>query len=228
MLVIFHCQASGWYPDPSVSWVVSGTTVDRGDYNTSSLQDPKGLFNSTSVLQIKAETKKGNVRILESDQSVQEGMLVIFHCQASGWYPDPSVSWVVNGTTVDRGDYNTSSLQDPNGLFSSTSVLQMKAETSTMVECWASVSAARAHQSSSLKLTVVAPNTPQDYTVVIAVIVSVCTIILLAVLILVLYYRKKVTSKRIHLTFLLKVPFKTLLQVIKPMKREVKAVLAIN
>ncbi|XP_016298884.1 immunoglobulin superfamily member 5-like isoform X1 [Sinocyclocheilus anshuiensis] len=152
---------------------------------------PTKLGRSSSALFVQ---EKGNVRILESDQSVQEGMLVIFHCQASGWYPDPSVSWVVNGTTVDRGNYNTSSLQDPNGLFSSTSVLQMKAETSTMVECWASVSAARAHQSSSLKLTVVAPNTPQDYTVVIAVIVSVCTIILLAVLILVLYYRKKVTK----------------------------------
>lgn len=74
----------------------------------------------------------------------------------------------------------------------------------------------------------VAPKPPQDYTVVIAVIASVCTIILLAVLILILCYRKKVTSKQIHFTFLLKVPFKTLLQVTKPMKREVKAVLAIN
>ncbi|XP_043115669.1 immunoglobulin superfamily member 5 isoform X2 [Puntigrus tetrazona] len=138
--------------------------------------------------------EKGNVRILETDQSAEEGMLVIFHCQATGWYPDPSVSWVVNGTTVDRGDYNTSSLQDPDGLFSSSSVLQMTAEMSTWVECWASVSAARAHQSSSVKLTVVAPETPQDYTVVIAVIVSVCTIILLAVLILILCYRKKVTK----------------------------------
>ncbi|XP_018966955.1 immunoglobulin superfamily member 5 isoform X1 [Cyprinus carpio] len=150
---------------------------------------PTKLGRSSSALFVQ---EKGNVRILESDQSVQEGMLVIFHCQASGWYPDPSVSWVVNGTTVDRGDYNTSSLQDPSGLFGSTSVLQMKAETSTTVECWASVSAARAHQSSSVKLTVVAPKTPQDYTVVIAVIVSVCMIILLAVLILFLYYRKKV------------------------------------
>lgn len=132
--------------------------------------------------------------MLESDQSVQEGMFVIFHCQASGWYPDPSVSWVVNGTTVDRSVYNTSSLQDPSGLFNSTSVLQMKAETSTTVECWASVSAARAHQSSSVKLTVVAPKPPQDFTVVIAVIVSVCTILLLAVLILILCYRKKVTK----------------------------------
>lgn len=152
---------------------------------------PTKLGRSSSALFVQ---EKGNVRILESDQSVQEGMFVIFHCQASGWYPDPSVSWVVNGTTVDRSDYNTSSLQDPSGLFNSTSVLQMKAETSTAVECWASVSAARAHQSSSVKLTVVAPKTPQDYTVVIAVIVSVCTIILLAVLILILCYRKKVTK----------------------------------
>ncbi|XP_026119181.1 immunoglobulin superfamily member 5 [Carassius auratus] len=152
---------------------------------------PTRLDRSSSALFVQ---EKGNVRILESDLSVQEGMLVTFHCEASGWYPDPSVSWVVNGTTVDRDDYNTSSLQDPNGLFNSTSVLQIKAETSSTVECWASVSAAVAHQNSSVKLTVVAPKAPQDYTVVIAVIVSVCTIILLAVLILILYYRKKLTK----------------------------------
>ncbi|XP_042626817.1 immunoglobulin superfamily member 5-like isoform X2 [Cyprinus carpio] len=152
---------------------------------------PTRLGRSSSALFVQ---EKGNVRILESDLSVQEGMLVTFHCQASGWYPDPSVSWVVSGTTVDRGDYNTSSLQDPNGLFNSTSVLQIKAETSSSVECWASVSAAVAHQSSSVKLTVVAPKASQDYTVVIAVIVSVCTIILLAVLILILYYRKKLSK----------------------------------
>lgn len=67
----------------------------------------------------------------------------------------------------------------------------------------------------------VAPETTEDYTVVIAVIVLVCTSILLAVLILIFCYRKKLTSKKIQFIFLLKVPFKTLLQVIKPMKREV-------
>ncbi|RXN33758.1 immunoglobulin superfamily member 5-like protein [Labeo rohita] len=152
---------------------------------------PTRLGRSSSSLFVQ---EKGNLRILESDLSVQEGMLVTFHCQVSGWYPEPAVSWMVNGSTVDRGDYNTSSLQDLNDLFNSTSVLQMKAEMSTTVECWASVSAALAHQSSSVKLTVVAPKTPQDYTVVIAVTVSVCTIILLAMLILILYYRKKLTK----------------------------------
>ncbi|ROL44226.1 hypothetical protein DPX16_4295 [Anabarilius grahami] len=121
-------------------------------------------------------------------------MLVTFNCQAIGWYPNPSVSWLVDATTVDRGDYNTSSLQDPSGLFNSSSVLQIKAEKSTAVECWASVSAALAHQTSRVNLTVVAPETTEDYTVVIAVIVSVCTIILLAVLILILCYRKKLTK----------------------------------
>ncbi|XDV31734.1 hypothetical protein PO909_002696 [Leuciscus waleckii] len=126
-------------------------------------------------------------------------MLVTFRCQALGWYPKPSVSWLVNATAVDRGDYNTSSLQDPSGLFNSTSVLEMKAEASSAVECVASVSAALAQQTSSVKLTVVAPQTTQqDHTVVIAVIVSVCTIILLAALILILCYRKKRTSKQIH------------------------------
>ncbi|KAK9962740.1 hypothetical protein ABG768_008092 [Culter alburnus] len=152
---------------------------------------PPKLGRSSSDLFVQ---EKGNVRILEGDLSVQEGMLVTFHCQAIGWYPNPSVSWLVNATTVDRGDYNTSSLQDPSGLFNSSSVLQIKAEASTAVECWASVSAALAHQTSRVNLTVVAPETTEDYTVVIAVIVSVCTIILLAVLILILCYRKKLTK----------------------------------
>ncbi|XP_056329425.1 immunoglobulin superfamily member 5 isoform X1 [Danio aesculapii] len=138
--------------------------------------------------------EKGSVRILEGDLSVQRGVFVTFHCQAIGWYPEPSVLWMVNGTSVDRSDYNTSSIQETNNLFNSTSELQLKADTSTTVECWASVSAPLSRQNSSVKLTVVAPKSTQDYTVVIAVIVSVCTIILLAVLILILCYRKKLAK----------------------------------
>ncbi|KAK7172236.1 hypothetical protein R3I93_004522 [Phoxinus phoxinus] len=120
-------------------------------------------------------------------------MLVTFHCQALGWYPKPSVSWVVNASAVDRGDYNTSSLQDPGGFFTSTSVLELNAEASSAVECVASVSAAQ--QTSSVQLTVVAPQTTQDRTVVIAVMVSVCTIALLAALILVLLCCRKKWTK---------------------------------
>lgn len=64
----------------------------------------------------------------------------------------------------------------------------------------------------------VATKPTQDYTVVIAVIVSVCTIILLAVLILILCCRKKLASKQMGFAFLLKILFKALLEVIKPMK----------
>ncbi|XP_051534510.1 immunoglobulin superfamily member 5 isoform X1 [Myxocyprinus asiaticus] len=138
--------------------------------------------------------EQGNITILEGDLSASEGTLVIFHCQMVGWYPDPVVIWVVNGTTVDRSDYNISSLQESDDLFHSNSVLQLKAETSTMVQCCASVPATLAHQSSSVKLTVVPPRTTQDYTVLIAVTVAVCVIILLVILILLLYYRKKLTK----------------------------------
>ncbi|XP_039510165.1 immunoglobulin superfamily member 5 [Pimephales promelas] len=158
---------------------------------TCELLPPSRLGRSTADLFVQ---EKGNVRILEGDLSVQVGMLVTFHCQALGWYPKPSLSWVVNATAVDRGDYNTSSLQDPSGLFTSTSVLEMRAEASGAVECVASLSAALAQQTSSVQLTVVAPQTKQDHTVVIAVIVSVCTILLLAALILILCYRKKWTK----------------------------------
>ncbi|XP_051966045.1 immunoglobulin superfamily member 5 [Xyrauchen texanus] len=138
--------------------------------------------------------EQGNVTILEGDLSASEGTLVIFHCQMVGWYPDPVVIWVVNGTTVDRSDYNISSLQESDNLFHSNSVLQLKAETSTMVECCASVPATLEHQSSSVNLTVVPSGTTQDYTDLIAVTVVVCVIILLVILILLLYYRKKLTK----------------------------------
>lgn len=151
---------------------------------------PKNLKSSSALF----VQEKGCVRILEGDLSVQQGVFVTFHCQAIGWYPEPSVLWMVNGTSVDRGDYNTSSIQGTNDLFNSTSELKLEADTSTTVECWASVSAPLSRQNSSVKFTVVAPKPTQDYTVVIAVIVSVCTIILLAVLILILCYRKKLTK----------------------------------
>lgn len=89
---------------------------------------------------------------MEGDLSAQEGTLVMFHCQAMGWYPSPTVSWAISYIVVDRSDFNTSDLQDPDGLFNSISVLQIKAEMSTTVEC--QVSAAPAHQTSSVKLTV--------------------------------------------------------------------------
>ncbi|XP_056612101.1 immunoglobulin superfamily member 5 isoform X1 [Triplophysa dalaica] len=143
--------------------------------------------------------ENGNVSILEGDLSAQEGTLVMFHCQAMGWYPSPTVSWAMSYIAVDRSDFNTSDLQDPDGLFNSISVLQIKAEMSTTVEC--QVSAAPAHQTSSIKLTVVQPETTQDYMAVIAVTVIVCTVVLLVALVLILYYKRKLTKTALKNTF---------------------------
>lgn len=48
----------------------------------------------------------------------------------------------------------------------------------------------------------VLPKTTQDYMVVIAVTVKVCTVILLVTLVLILYYKRKLTSKQMNFRIL--------------------------
>ncbi|TRY91300.1 hypothetical protein DNTS_004945, partial [Danionella cerebrum] len=150
---------------------------------------PSGRASSSLFVQ-----EKGSVRIVEDDLSVPEGTLIIFHCQAFGWYPEPSMSWMVNESIVNE-DYNTSTIQDPTSfLFNSSSKLQIKAENSVTLQCWASVSAPLSLQTSTVRITVEAPDMTPDYTVLIAVVASVCTVILLALVILLLCHRKKLSK----------------------------------
>lgn len=65
---------------------------------------------------------------------------VDFECLTSGWYPQPTIGWSLNGQPVDSSLYNSSSTV-VGDTFNSTSILTFQAVSSTTVECWATVAA---------------------------------------------------------------------------------------
>ncbi|XP_036381014.1 immunoglobulin superfamily member 5-like [Megalops cyprinoides] len=127
--------------------------------------------------------ESGTVTILSGNVTAKRGQQATFQCLAQSWFPEPLVTWTFNGTDVDKGNYNTSSVAS-GGLFSSTSTLSLPANHSAPVECLATVPALSMPQTSSVFLLVV-PETPQrDQTVLIAVIVSVVAFALLVLLVI--------------------------------------------
>lgn len=85
--------------------------------------------------------------------AVDQGQQVEFQCDASAWYPEPDVGWVVYGVAVESSNYNTTSIADGD-FYNSTSVLKFHAVSNTTVECRATVAALRNPISSSIFLTV--------------------------------------------------------------------------
>ncbi|XP_035860501.1 immunoglobulin superfamily member 5 isoform X2 [Sander lucioperca] len=63
--VLFECQAAGWYPQPTLQWQVNDKKVSQGEYNISSEESGKSLFNVTSNLSFTA-AKSSNVDCLAS------------------------------------------------------------------------------------------------------------------------------------------------------------------
>lgn len=88
----------------------------------------------------------GNMTVVQ-DQQVE------FQCEASAWYPIPTVIWTRNGEAVNSSLYNTTSMADGDS-FNSTSVLKFQAVRNTAVECRATVSTLANPQSSSVFLVV--------------------------------------------------------------------------
>lgn len=87
--------------------------------------------------------ERGNVAITGGNVTVLKGEEILFRCLAVGWYPEPSLTWLVNDREVDQGQYNISTERpvDADGLYNLTSDLSVQAAESSHVECLASVSA---------------------------------------------------------------------------------------
>ncbi|KAI4815719.1 hypothetical protein KUCAC02_005854 [Chaenocephalus aceratus] len=100
--------------------------------------------------------EKGSVKVIGESTLVFKGQSVLFGCHAAGWYPLPTLQWHVNNKTVSRGDYNISSEESEESLFTVSSNLSVTAAKSSYVDCLASVSALRTPLRSSFRLTVVA------------------------------------------------------------------------
>lgn len=72
-----------------------------------------------------------------------EGEEVLFQYLTVGWYPELSLTWLVNGREVDQGQHNisTEGTVDVECLYNLTSNFSVQAAESSHVECLASVSA---------------------------------------------------------------------------------------
>lgn len=89
--------------------------------------------------------------IIGGNQTATEGVQTTFQCQAVGWYPEPTLSWSVNGVVVNNCN-STSVLQD--NVFNTNCTLTVTAAQNSSVQCLAKVSAMGTPDSSTVRLTV--------------------------------------------------------------------------
>ncbi|XP_030648149.1 immunoglobulin superfamily member 5 [Chanos chanos] len=134
--------------------------------------------------------ERGTVNIVGGDQTITKGEEAIFQCQADGWFPEPHISWTLNGVVVDKNSYNTTK-EEQGSLFNSVSVLRHTALGNSSVECLASVPAMSTPLRSSVYLIVGKRNS----TVLIAVTVSFGSAALLALLIIAIVFCCKKKKK---------------------------------
>ncbi|XP_071773979.1 immunoglobulin superfamily member 5 [Centroberyx gerrardi] len=125
--------------------------------------------------------EKGSVRLFGGNRTALRGQWVLFECQAAGWYPQPSLEWLVNGKEVGQGEHNISSEVSAEGLFTVASNLSIQAAESAHVDCLASVSALPRPLISGIQLTVVAEVVQEgdDCSILVAVTATLSALLLL-------------------------------------------------
>ncbi|XP_042354630.1 immunoglobulin superfamily member 5 [Plectropomus leopardus] len=134
--------------------------------------------------------ESGTVSIMGGNVTAEQDEQVEFQCVTSAWFPIPSISWTRNGQAVASSLYTTTNMTDGD-TFNSTSVLKFQAVSNTTVECQATVQTLTSPQSSSVFLVVVTK--PPDWTVLIAVVVSIggCALLVLLIIGIIFCYKRR-------------------------------------
>ncbi|XP_077579580.1 immunoglobulin superfamily member 5 isoform X1 [Stigmatopora nigra] len=143
--------------------------------------------------------EKGTVKVFGVHTIALKEQLVLFGCDAMGWYPLPNLQWEVYGKKLRRSEYNLSSELTGKSLFTVRSNLSMTATKSSHVHCLASVSALSTPLKSSIRLTVVAEvvQDEDDCRVPLAVTSSLTALLLLVLLcICIVLYRERRQAKK--------------------------------
>ncbi|XP_027014189.1 immunoglobulin superfamily member 5 [Tachysurus fulvidraco] len=155
------------------------------------------IQNNLPVNAVLTVQQSGTVVITGSNRTATQGDQVTFQCMASNWSPAAQISWAVNGTLVDKGQYNTSSVAN-GALMNSSSNLTITATTNVSVDCLASISTLPSPAISTVFLTVqkAVPPTPRDQTVLIAITVAFSLAALLALLIILIVFCCKRQRKK--------------------------------
>lgn len=94
--------------------------------------------------------ERGSVWIVGGNQTKTEGAQMEFQCRAVGWFPEPNMSWSVNGVAY---SCNTSSVTQGN-LFNSSCMLAVAAVKNSSIQCLVKIPALSTPDSSTVFLTV--------------------------------------------------------------------------
>ncbi len=94
--------------------------------------------------------ERGSVGIVGGNQTKTEGAQTEFQCRAVGWFPEPNMSWSVNGVA---NSCNTSSVTQGN-LFNSSCTLAVAAVKNSSIQCLVKIPALSTPDSSTVFLTV--------------------------------------------------------------------------
>ncbi|XP_046717991.1 immunoglobulin superfamily member 5 isoform X1 [Silurus meridionalis] len=171
---------------------IKGVTVDDAG------QVGCQVLNNLPVLATLTVQQNGTVAITGSNRTATEGDQVTFQCLAANWLPAPQISWALNGITVDKTLYNTSSVSS--GTFmNSNSTLTITAKSNASVACLASVSTLPSPEISTIFLTVqkAVLLASRDQTVLIAITVAFSLAALLFLLIYgIIFFCKRRRKKR--------------------------------
>ncbi|XP_039864675.1 immunoglobulin superfamily member 5 isoform X1 [Simochromis diagramma] len=133
-------------------WMLVLNNTERHDQGEVTC-DLQGVDRKTARLFVQ---EKGSVKILGNNRLAFQRDSVLFECEAAGWYPEPVLKWEVNNNEVSPSEYNISSEESKESLFTLTSKLSVLAAKSSHVDCLASVSALPQPLKSTISLKVVA------------------------------------------------------------------------
>ncbi|XP_043085188.1 immunoglobulin superfamily member 5 [Puntigrus tetrazona] len=144
-------------------WEFVISNVQRSDAGEVTCQ----VLGGAPIMASLSVQERGSVEIVGGNQTKTEGAQTTFQCRAVGWFPEPNISWSVNGVAY---FCNTSSVTQGN-LFNSSCVLAVSAVKNSSVQCLVKIPALSAADSSTVFLTV-EKLAKRDQTVLIAVTVA--------------------------------------------------------
>ncbi|KAK7120813.1 hypothetical protein R3I94_020712 [Phoxinus phoxinus] len=147
------------------TWEFTISNVQRSDIEVACQVMGAELKMATMSVQ-----ERGSVEIVGGNLTKTEGAQTEFQCRAVGWFPEPSMSWSVNGV---EQPCNSSSMTQ-GSLFNSNCTLTVTAITNSSVQCLVTVPALTTPESNTVFLTVNKNKTTakRDQTVLIAVTVA--------------------------------------------------------
>ncbi|XP_016431986.1 immunoglobulin superfamily member 5-like isoform X2 [Sinocyclocheilus rhinocerous] len=146
-------------------WEFAISNVQRDDAGEVTCQVLGGVPRMATL----SVQERGSVGIVGGNQTKTEGAKTEFQCRAVGWFPEPNVSWSVNGVAY---SCNTNSVTQGN-LFNSSCTLAVTAVKNSSVQCLVKIPALSTPDSSTVFLTVVQDKlAKRDQTVLIAVTVA--------------------------------------------------------